>query len=82
MVFLMVQNVLVNLSGKEKIMDKNIIVEIDEDGFVTAVYCPDETFVVNVLDHSDWIRLDPEESCMASYYEDLDNEKENLKNCF
>jgi len=63
-------------------MDKNIIVEIDEDGFVTAVYCPDETFVVNVLDYSDWIRLDPEESCMASYYEDLDNEKENLKNCF
>ena len=76
------QNESVNLLDKDIVMDKNIIVEIDEDGFVSAVYCPDETFVVNVLDHSDWIRLDAEEGCMASYYEDLDNEKENLKNCF
>jgi hypothetical protein len=24
-------------------MSKNIVVEVDEDGFVVSVYCPDET---------------------------------------
>jgi uncharacterized protein YuzE len=78
----MVQNVLVNLSGKELKMDKNIIVELDESGLVIAVYCPDETYTVDVLDHSDWVRLDAEEGDMAEYYEDLEKERKNLKNCY
>ena len=63
-------------------MSKNIIVELDEDGLIAAVHCPDETYIVDVLDHSYWVRLDVEEGDMAEYYEDLEKETENLKNCY
>ena len=58
-------------------MDKNIIVEI-EDGIIQGVYCPDETYVVNVLDHSDT----DESAIMEEYYKDLEKTKENLKNMY
>ena len=77
----MAQNVLVNLSGKELKMDKNIIVELDESGLVVAVYCPDETYVVNVLDRRDF--NDGCDQSMYNYYSSLEEEiEENLKNCF
>lgn len=58
---------------------KNVIVEI-EYGMVKAVYCPDETYVVNVLDRDD---QDGEiNHVMREYYRDLEDEIEHLKNCF
>jgi uncharacterized protein YuzE len=76
----MVQNASVNLSGKELKMEKNIIVELDESGLVVGVHCPDETYTVNVLDYRDW----EAGTCnsMNQYYEDLEKEIENLKNCY
>ena len=59
---------------------KNIIVEIDEDGIIQGVWCPDETYVVNLLDYADWDR-NVDES-MDNYYSDLEKEIENLKNCY
>ena len=60
--------------------DKHIIVERDEDGFVVAVYCPDETYIVDLLDHADW------ESCVDKsvdiYYRDVQESTKYLKNCF
>lgn len=68
-------------------MDKNIIVELDESGLVVAVYCPDETYTVDVLDYRDWDNgvdhyhsLDVDS--MNKYYQDLEKETENLKNCY
>jgi len=78
MVLQTVQNVLVNLSGKELKMDKNIIVELDESGLVVAVYCPDETYTVDVLDYRDWDN--GVDDSMNQYYQDLEKETENLKN--
>ena len=66
-------------------MSKNIVVEVDQDGFVVAVYCPDETYVVDLLDHADWNRdegmseLDP---VMDKYYRDVQNSTKDLKNCY
>jgi len=66
-------------------MSKNIVVEVDQDGFVVAVYCPDETYVVDLLDHADWNRdegvseLDP---AMDKYYRDVQNSTKDLKNCY
>jgi uncharacterized protein YuzE len=74
------QNVSVNLSDKELKMDKNIIVELDESGLVVGVHCPDETYVVNVLDYRDWDN--GVDDSMNEYYEDLELEVENLKNCY
>ena len=65
-------------------MSKNIVVEVDQ-GFVVAVYCPDETYVVDILDHADWNRdegmseLDP---VMDKYYRDVQNSTKDLKNCY
>jgi len=59
-------------------MEKNIIIEIS-DGIIQAVYCPDETYIVNVLDHDD--RNIPDKSLQA-YYDDLKKEIKNLKNCY
>ena len=66
-------------------MNKNIVVEVDEDGFVVAVYCPDETYVVDLLDHRDWGRekgLAHVDQSMDSYYRDVQNSTKDLKNCF
>ena len=62
-------------------MNKNIIVEVDEDGLISAVYCPDETYIVNVLDRRDF--NDGCDQSMYNYYSSLEEEiEENLKNCF
>jgi len=61
-------------------MSKNIIVELDEAGLIAAVHCPDETYVVNVLDYQDWDN--GVDDSMNQYYEDLEKETENLKNCY
>jgi hypothetical protein len=45
-----------------------------------AVYCPDETYVVNVLDRNEW-RDDCDES-LDNYYRSLEEEIDNLKNCY
>ena len=65
-------------------MSKNIVVEVDQ-GFVVAVYCPDETYVVDILDQADWNRdegmseLDP---VMDKYYRYVQNSTKDLKNCY
>lgn len=63
-------------------IDKNIIVELDDDGFVTSVWCPDETYVVNVLDRRDQANNALLE--IENYYKSLEEEieKSNMKNCF
>ena len=71
----MVQNVLVNLSDKELTMEKNIIVELDESGLIAGVHCPDETYVVNVLDYRDWCDQRNDDT-IAKYYSDLEKEIE------
>jgi len=74
----MVQNASVNLSGKELKMNKNVIIELDDDGFVAGVYCPDATYTVDILDKSDR-NPSPE---VERYYDALEKETENLKNCY
>ena len=62
-------------------MEKNIIIEVGQDGLIQGVYCPDETYVVNVLDYNDWSRGVDES--MDNYYADLEKEiEENLKDCW
>lgn len=65
--------------------DKHIVVECDEDGWVTNVYCPDETYVVDLLDHRDWNRgegLAHVDESMDRYYRDIQESTRDLKNCF
>lgn len=81
-VLLTVQNALVNLLGD--IMEKNIVVEI-KDGIVQAVYCPDETYIVNILDHDDWNRdagYSHVDHSLDTYYRDVQNYTKQLKNCY
>lgn len=59
-------------------MKKNIIIEIC-DGVIQSVYCPDSTYIVDVLDQND--RDIPDKSLQA-YYDDLEKEIKNLKNCY
>lgn len=59
-------------------MEKNIVIEI-ADGIIQAVYCPDETYMVHVLDNLD--RDIPDKS-LQTYYDDLEKEIKNLKNCY
>ncbi len=67
-------------------MDKNIIVELDESGLISGIYCPDETYVVNVLDYRDWCDnydgTHPRDANMDKYYSDLEKEIEKLKDCY
>ncbi len=66
-------------------MENRVIVEVDEDGVVVAVYCPDETYVVDLLDHADWNRnsgLSEIDMSMDRYYRDVQETTRDLKNCF
>jgi hypothetical protein len=58
-------------------MMKDIIVELDQDGFVVGVWCPDATYNVNILDRADK-NLEIE---VASYYHDLEEATKELVNC-
>ena len=65
--------------------DKHIVVEVDEDGMIQAVYCPDETYIVDVLNHIDWNRnagLAHVDQSLDSYYRDVQNSTKELKNCY
>ena len=65
--------------------DKHIVVEVDSDGIIQAVYCPDETYLVDVLDHTDWNRnagLAHVDQSLDSYYRDVQECTRDLKNCF
>ena len=55
---------------------KNVVVEI-EDGIVQAVYCPDETYDVHVLDH-DNTEESPE---VVQYYQDVEEICNQLVDC-
>ena len=59
--------------------EKHIVVEV-RDGIIQAVYCPDETYVVDVLDHDVW-DVGVDES-LDNYYKDVEKSTENLKDCY
>ncbi len=64
--------------------DKHIVVEI-EDGIIQAVYCPNETYVVDILDHTDWNReagVGHVDQSMDNYYRDVQDSTRNLKDCY
>lgn len=66
-------------------MTKRIIVEIDEDGIVQGVYCPDKTYIVDILDHRDWNRdagYAHVDQSLDTYYRDVQEFTKELKNCF
>jgi hypothetical protein len=58
---------------------KNIIVEVS-DGVIVGVYCPDDTYNVNILDHDD--REAEVNQEVLNYYNDLEKEKKNLVNLY
>lgn len=59
--------------------DKHIVVEI-HNGIIQSVYCPDETYVVDILDHDAWdAGVDDN---MDRYYEDVEKSTENLKDMY
>ena len=66
-------------------MEKRVVVEMDEDGVVVAVYCPDETYIVDLLDHADLNRdagYSHVDQSLDNYYRDVQETTRDLKNCF
>ena len=59
--------------------DKHIVVTI-QDGIIQAVYCPDETYIVDILDYDDW-ESSVDES-MDNYYKDVEKFTDNLKDMY
>ena len=59
--------------------EKHIVVEI-RDGIIQAIYCPDETYVVDVLDRDGW-DTGVDES-LDNYYKDVEKSTENLKDLY
>jgi len=49
--------------------DKHIVVTI-QNGIIQSVYCPDETYIVDILDYDDW-ESSVDES-MDNYYKDVE----------
>ena len=48
---------------------KNVVVEV-EDGIIQAVYCPDETYNVHILDRDD---IEAEyDTSVSQYYQDVE----------
>jgi len=60
---------------------KDIIVEVDDTGLVTGVYCPDKTYSVHILE-AGMRQSGLNEVSMREYYKDLEKIKENLYNCY
>jgi hypothetical protein len=58
-------------------MYHNIVIELDEDGFVVGVYCPLDNCKVEILDRADKSPL-PE---VRDYYYALEKEIKNMHNC-
>lgn len=59
-------------------LDKQIIIEISDDGVITGVFCPSEDYEVNILDWSVKNLSLPE---VRDYYYQLEREKSKLENC-
>ncbi len=59
--------------------DKHIVVTI-QDGIIQAVYCPDETYVVDILDYDNWDNGVDES--MDNYYKDVEKFVDNLKDMY
>jgi hypothetical protein len=57
---------------------KDIIVELDDTGLITGVYCPDENYYVHILEAG--MRMAGSE--LREYYNDLEKIKDNLHNCY
>ena len=57
---------------------KNVVVEV-QDGIVTAVYCPDESYNVHVLDLDD---MEAEHDLnVQQYYQDVEQITNELVDC-
>ena len=59
--------------------DKHIVVTV-QDGVIQGVYCPDETYVVDILDYDDWDNGVDES--MDNYYKDVEKFTDNLKDMY
>ena len=57
---------------------KNVVVEV-QDGIVTAVYCPDETYNVHILDLDD-IEVEHDLN-VQQYYQDVEQITNELVDC-
>jgi hypothetical protein len=60
-------------------MAKNIVIEI-EDGIIHSVYCPDGKYNVHILDWN--LRSEDDSQSVVEYFEDVEKEKKNLKDCY
>jgi hypothetical protein len=63
-------------------MEKHIVVELDEDGFVIGVHCPDETYVVHVLDKNAWNNGIGIDKSLDNYYKEVEKLIPTLKDCY
>jgi hypothetical protein len=61
-------------------MEKHIVVELDEDGFITGIHCPDDKYCVHVLYRED-LKKDIDES-LYNYYKEVEKLIPTLKDCY
>tara|TARA_Y100001937_G_C6899144_1_gene232492 strand:+ start:317 stop:508 length:192 start_codon:yes stop_codon:yes gene_type:complete len=59
--------------------DKRIVVTV-HDGVIQSVFCPDETYVVDILDYDNWDKGVDES--LDNYYRDVENLTDNLKDMY
>ena len=59
--------------------DKRIIVTV-HDGVIQNVFCPDETYIVDILDYDNWEKGVDES--LDNYYRDVENLTDNLKDMY
>ena len=57
-------------------LNKKIVVEV-QNGIVQAVYCPNESYEVHILDYDDINSGDE----VSQYYKDVESICENLVDC-
>tara|TARA_R100000008_G_C3539567_1_gene144001 strand:+ start:139 stop:327 length:189 start_codon:yes stop_codon:yes gene_type:complete len=62
-------------------MTKNIIIELN-DGIIQSVYCPDEEYNVHILDWDSYGQDDCNSQSVVEYFNDVEEEKKNLKDCY
>ena len=60
-------------------LDKRIIVTV-HDGVIQNVFCPDETYIVDILDYDNWDKGVDES--LDNYYRDVENLTDNLKDMY
>jgi hypothetical protein len=59
-------------------LNKNIVVEIS-GGIITAVYCPDGSYIVDILDRDD---MNIAVNEVKEYYQDVEDMTKKMKNCY